>query len=187
MEQAFSWHSHFRSVAVPYQRKGLNELACSIAKDYLKIGILCVGNGYSFEVKEIISPALMRENRNFCKRYYFPRLQNFPKNYLEAGSKGGGYYTPYKETMHHVHTFICDNPGCSLKQIIEGVKGWHYGSTASAITCIRRALENWEKDWCEVKKEGNRTTYFVRSGLERKPYSTIDHDRFHRSEVYLND
>jgi hypothetical protein len=166
LEQASNWCAHLRSIAVPgcFSDGGGRGTAYGIARNYLKIGIIEVGGKRGY-VCEVVDPPIMREYHNCAKRMR-SQLKEEHKHYLAAGSNGGGYYTPYRETMEHVRRFIAAHPGCTLKQIMDDLKGLHhYASTASARSGVRTALSNWESDWCEVRMDGQKFTYYLKGNL----------------------
>ena len=133
-------------VAVPVAKKDTRRLAYRIAKDYLKIGVLEV----EYTVFESVSAPIMREYHKTSKKK-MAHLHEEHKTYLEAGSNGGGYYTPYLATMDKVKSYILDHPGCTLKDIMAYLDSHHhYASNATAKSTIRNALISWEKNWCHV-------------------------------------
>ena len=160
IRQATRWASHFRSIAVP---EGTNHddrhFAYNLAHDYFRLGIIeyRAQNG----IIEMDFPPIMREYHKRAKRM-MRELREEHKTYLPAGSNGGGYYTPYRETMDHVKRFIRMHPGCTLKEIMDDVGNQHhYCSNATARSSIRVALSNWES-WCDVRQTGKEYTYFVK-------------------------
>lgn len=162
MRQAHEWRCHFRSIAVPRGRNLTDrKFAYRIAYKYLKLGILEIGRGNYGDVNEIESPPLLREFHRFSIDK-INQLDNYPKALNKAGSDRGGYFTPYKHTMMYVRSFIEENPGCTLKQIIDDLDGkYHYSNNQSAKGSIRKALEVWE-DWCRVEREGKEYKYFIK-------------------------
>lgn len=153
MEQANHWRAHFRSIVVPSpkSRRDGRGTAYKIAHDYLKLGVIEVTvHGI---VKVIYPPPLMREHHKFSK-LIAGKLVPEQKTYCEAGSRGGGYYTPYKATMERVRLFITAHPGCTLKEIMDyltnGDKLHHYKSDKTAKISIEKALQEWEK-WCRIE------------------------------------
>ena len=167
LEQANHWRSHYRSVAVPSVRNSSGRgTAYHIAHKFLKLGILEVSldNQYSRRdpgVYEVNEPPLMREYHKRAK-WMITQLLPEHKTALAAGSNGGGRFTPYKATMDQVHKFIQHNPGCSLKEIVDGIKQYHYANRGSAMGCIRNALEEWESDWCRIELVNGKGTYYLR-------------------------
>lgn len=168
LEQAHNWRSHLRSIAVPacVSDSHGRGVAYGIAKDYLKIGVIEVGRRNEF-VKEVVEPPIMRQYHEFASDMR-KQLKPIQKTYRAAGSNGGGYWTPYRETMDAVRRFVSSHPNCTLKQIMDDIKGeHHYASSATARSSIRVALSNWESDWCVVHNDGKEFTYSLKDGLRR--------------------
>ncbi len=162
--QANGWRSHFRSVAVPRSLKGDAGrcLAYDVARDYLKVGVIEV-DGVS-GTRELINAPVMREYHRFAKKM-INKLRPEHKTYLAAGSNGGGYFTPYRETMDHVKRFILAHPGCTINEIMADVGRGHYSRPATAKSCIRSALSQWESSWCETGvNDRGAFTYYVKAG-----------------------
>ena len=159
LEQASNWRSHFRSIAVPYARhnRDSRKFVYDIAYRYLKLGVISVFMGNVVEEK----PApLMRDYHRYAKSM-MKRLLPEHKHYCEAGAANGGYYTPYRATMDQVKRYIQQNPGCSLKEIMDGIDRHHYSNDKTARSCIRVALSSWESGWCRTEKDGNVQRYFT--------------------------
>jgi hypothetical protein len=55
-----------------------------------------------------------------------------------AGSAGGGYWTPFRQTCDDLREFVAAHPGCKMKAAIDGIKH-HYSTSASA----RSSLSHW--------------------------------------------
>ena len=164
LEQANHWRSHYRSVAIPVAKNASGRgTAYHIANKFLNLGILEVGanDRYCALVREIDAPPLMREFHKYAK-WMIDQLLPEHKTTLAAGSNGGGYFTPYKATMDKVHRFVRSNPGCSLKEIVDGIEKYHYANRSSAMSCIRIALEEWETDWCRIELVNGKRTYYLR-------------------------
>lgn len=58
------------------------------------------------------------------------------KSTLLAGSAGGGYWTPFRETCGEVKRFVELHPGCDMKSLIHGIKH-HYRRDATALASLR--------------------------------------------------
>lgn len=95
LEQAEKWHAHFRSVAVPDSNGRGRTTALKVARDYLKVGVIEVGD-YVYSS----SAPLMREFHKSSK-YMISQLKPEHKTFCEAGSNNG-HYTPYRATMDQV-------------------------------------------------------------------------------------
>jgi len=161
MEQATGWKVPLRSVAVPYSktryRKNKKQkggyIGYRIAKDYLKIGIIIVGEFIS----EPVTPPILRqfyENGNRLRKLLVDEQKS--GEYSLAGSKGGGYYTPYQKTIKYVKSFIKSNPGKTFKEIINYIDGnryHHYSTPQSMKQSLKIALCEWESSWCKIEND----------------------------------
>jgi len=159
MEQASSWKVPLRSVAVPYsksrhiknRKQNGGYIGYRIAKDYLKIGIIVVG---STLITEPVSPPILREfykNGKYLKGLLVEEQKS--GEYSVAGSKGGGYYTPYQKTIKYVKDYISRNPGVTFKEIIDYIDGnryHHYSTPGSMKQSLKMALETFESSWCKI-------------------------------------
>ena len=152
LAQADRWRAHFRSVAVPKSKQHRDSdrgFAIDICK-MLGIGILEVG--IRSGVTETRDAPLKREYHRYAKELA-AKLVPQQQTAALAGSKGGGYWTPYRGTMNAVQVFLRGKAeGASLKEILTAVGKGHYASSASARSGLRHCLENYESDWCFVDK-----------------------------------
>ena len=162
LEQAYRWKTHLRSVAVPRtktRRQQKRVLAYKIAKDYLRVGVLEVSQFGEVFLK--VPAPIMREYHNQSV-YYKSLLKDEHKHYAKAGTRNGGYYTPYQDTIKRVKDFISNNPGCTLKEIMDFIGRSHYSNKQSARQSLRTALEHWESEWCCIKVIERKNYYFIK-------------------------
>lgn len=86
--------------------------------------------------------------------------EEFPK----AGSKGGGYVTPYKTMIKVVKAFITDHPGCSIEEIesylTEEFRLGNISYVPRRYTLMTN-LREVEKSWCLVRKRKKFNSYYV--------------------------
>lgn len=168
IDQARKWQVHYRSIAVP-EKKGYfagrrdSGIEAELA-EHFKIGILEINPAYyGYSINEVIRPKLMREYARYAK-HFLERLETYPKSYSVAGSSNGGYYTPYKQTMESVKQIIKRNPGIDLTELIKKLDGRHHYH--SVKTSLVKALRDFERDWCEIRKDGNKNRFYIRDGKE---------------------
>lgn len=168
LDQATRWlgDSHWVSAAVPHRKRTETSFA---AQQYLKwkgIGLIRVAiDGEQFRhgfsgVSEIVDAPIHR--RNFSNRL-LATLHPDMKRYTPGTQSG--YSTPYRRTMDGVREFISRNPGCTIKEIMDGIKKHHYSSQSTARSCIRVALGSFEKG-IEIKQDGNAFRYFISGQAE---------------------
>jgi len=141
IEQVYNSRTIFKSIAVP-RMHNFGKRVCN----KFGIGIITVDGKYG-SIHNYCGN-LFRENYKESKNIR-ELLSAIPQEFSEAGSKGG-YWSPYKETMKNVRSYIMQHHGCKLKDIMDSLKH-HYASAASARTCVKKNLEEYEKKWCEVK------------------------------------
>lgn len=125
LQQAYSnlnWF-HYSSIAVlgPLRFKVSRErnFAKQICRDY-GIGLLTVMMQMD-TIEQEISPKLHRKNHPFIKKYVRALLTEdhlVNSDYADAGTKGGRYFTPYKQMIRVVRKYIEDHPGCEINQIM---------------------------------------------------------------------
>jgi hypothetical protein len=152
LAQARLWRVHFRSIAVPALRKPGYErqTAYDIAKNYLKVGVITVDYlSQAYSINQVVPPPLMREYHQFAKQFQ-SLLTEEHKTFAKAGQAKGGYWTPYKSTIQACKKFIKDNPGCTMKEMIDYLGRMHYASDKSAIGTLRVNFQTIEKDWVRV-------------------------------------
>lgn len=163
LEQAGGWHSHLRSVAVPESRSRTRRFEF-VARDYFKVGVIEV-NKRSGNVNEVRAAPLMREYHKLATDLR-SILHDGHKEFSEAGSKDGGYWTPYKETMRKVRRVIEGNPGCTIGEIYKRLEETHYRNEASAKSGIRNSLVQFESDWCRVDTDTKPFRFYIRKDAE---------------------
>ena len=143
IEQALYWRDNHSS----------NYVSISPAKIGNKVHrMIRLLNNYGIGVfmSNPVLPKYYRINRHFSIERYLHEEQ---KNYLTAGSPGGGYYTQFRETKNNIENYVKNNPGCTLKEAIDNTKH-HYTSDKIAIARIY----HWMR--CNV----NKTIGLQRSG-----------------------
>lgn len=163
MDQASKWSSHYRSVALlapkrkNYYESSSRDSAYRVAKEYYKIGVMELSK--TGELRERIKAPLMRHHHKTSK-VILNALVPEHKTFAKAGSHGGSHWTTYKATIRAVEHHIIDNPGCTLKELIEEIGERHYASTQSARSTLRVNLAYLHKDWCTVDKSTRPYRYY---------------------------
>ena len=169
MEQARGWRTHLRSVAIPRtkRRDGSRRTAYLVAKNYFKVGVIEVDRLelrdeiiYRVDVKAVAP--LMREHHKFAKKFRLEGLVPEQKVMAKAGTKHGDYYTPYKGSMARVRRFIGENPGCTLKMIMDELGKMHYMTDASARSTIPKNLLTIESECCRVDKSKRPHRFYIK-------------------------
>jgi hypothetical protein len=151
VEQAEKWltHVHRASVAVPSTKRRSGSYMQEFLLRHFGIGLFTVNKGYrqgcdwSNYVSEGLSPRLNRKVHMTDR--IINALSEEHKEWCPAGSNGGGYFTPFSRTRREILYFVKKNPGCTLKELIDGIDH-HYASFNSAkgsiVEWIRAGIIN---------------------------------------------
>lgn len=130
LEQAYAWRgrANFISIVIPQKSYIYDNSFVNHILKQAGIGVLTV------EYKDVrlnISPTFNRKTINIIK-YLKPEQ----KTWLQAGSKGGGYYTPFQETKRSIEYNIIKHPeGILFKEFLKLIT-YHYRTEATAKNCI---------------------------------------------------
>lgn len=119
-----------------------------VAKHYLQVGILeVVGDEHARDVRIVTPAPLLRHNHGEAQRLR-AKLRPEHKTHAKAGAAGGGYWTPYKETMRDVRSLLAKAgpQGLSLGEIMGQLGKHHWANERSMRSCLPTALESYEKD-----------------------------------------
>jgi hypothetical protein len=141
LDQVVWWidKAHFVSVAIPFGKSVHSRFVARYLRD-LGIGEFAVrgdgGKDTPFHAEDRIGPVFHRH----VDTAYLRRHLHKDQLSQVAGSKGGGYSTPFRRTCDAVRDFVASNPGCTLKAAIDGIKH-HYSNVASARNNMRHWIE----------------------------------------------
>lgn len=178
IEQALRWKgsAEMIAVAVPESRSGQARRSW-LAEDILRergVGLFVVRGGgldgepYMFDK---YSPEIMPEwNCSLDPRWqasgpWLDIVREGHKTFAKAGSSKGGHLTPFKETMGAMAAFVKDHPGCTRKDIAEGIEH-HYANDASFKGAMGQIMI---QGWCpgvDERTERNRCTYYPSEAAE---------------------
>lgn len=140
LEQAIEWlrFAHYVSIAAPPGKWQVNRFISTVTRDYGIGAFLAHARIAGYQepyAAEHWRPELHR-------RADVSRLRSVlcdeQKSTLAAGSKSGGYWTPFRSTCDALRRFLEDHPGATLKKAIDGI-AHHYATPASA----RGSLRQW--------------------------------------------
>ena len=154
LDQALGWvhFAHYVSIAIPRLKRGNKHRSAEVLLHDQGIGWLSVDERPPVSVSELIKPVL---HRKAYTRRLLDSLTDEQKHVCAAGSRGGGYWTPFAGTCQELARIAKQTPGISLKDAINSA-GHHYRSSQTARTCIARALDmGWVKG-VVGKKEGGK-------------------------------
>lgn len=148
MEQAMYWRgrANYSSVAVPlvkrYSRgRVFAEQVCrSFGLGLIEVGSASVDYGEQWSsggVVERVPPKLYRKSHAESIREV---LQPEHKTFAAAGSPTGKRWTPFQGTVQQLTKFVKANPGCSMKEMVDGIRH-HYTSASSAKGSLRKWID----------------------------------------------
>lgn len=133
IEQARRWipHAHRVSIGTPSYPGEFGQEVCR----HFGVGIISSGRSYSdgSGTTELLSPRLNR------RPWKIPMLCDEHKTYAEAGTNGGGYFTPFRRTMRIVEEEVRLHPGITIKALVDRVDH-HYSSNSTARQCLAKWL-----------------------------------------------
>lgn len=123
--------AHLASVAIPAPRRRTpGRTFGEMAAERFGIGVFEVGRD---TVRERV-PA--RLHRRLNEHHDIRRLLRAEhRTHAKAGSARGGYWTQFKGTSRAVLAFVRTHPGCSVKELVDGIEH-HYASAKGARTTL---------------------------------------------------
>ncbi|MEJ8547091.1 hypothetical protein [Brevibacillus borstelensis] len=155
IDQALRWRgfANYIWIAIPYRKNGYKQFVNMVLRDY-GIGVLFVSKH---------GTVWAEWNARFMRRAV-PHLQkSLTEHHLTSGIKGGhsggGYITPYRITINKVKHFLRRTGGWhSIREILDHCET-HYASPRASLA---KALQEYEAQWCEKKKEGGKLHFRFR-------------------------
>lgn len=171
IEQAAWWtgFAHRVSVGVPAAKRGTaSRKVAHRTFRHLRLGLIEVTrtewpedpgrSGYrpSLPVRETIDGKLARNvsadllRRSLCEEQ---------KTWAAPGNADSEYWTPFKSTVRELNRFVRAHPGCTLKELVEGID-YHWRTPASAKGCIPRYIREGIIEGIEVRKESRRLYFY---------------------------
>lgn len=155
IDQALRWrgYANYIWIAIPYKPKNYKRFVEMVLRDY-GIGLLVVSEYGS----------VWSDRRATFMRRTVPYLKDALTEHhlasgLKGGHSGGGYITTYRITMNKVQDYLKREGGWrSIKDILDHCET-HYASPRASLA---KALQDFEDDWCEVKKEGGKLYFRYR-------------------------
>jgi len=126
IEQAINWkgQAHYVSISTPSTRYS-SRIGNQILRHYGIGHLECKMDHYS----ETVKPHLNRKIKPIA-------LHEEQKHGAQAGTNGGGYHTPFRNTVNLLIRRVHQKPGIEFKTLITEIDH-HYSSLASAKSCLR--------------------------------------------------
>jgi hypothetical protein len=153
IEQAYKWlpYAHHIYIAIPARKKDVPSFVSKLLHQF-GIGIMQVTPRGRVVVTQ---RAKFNRPRHASKWKKILRPEH--QTWLEGGSQGGGYVTPYKLTIERVRQYLSRNPHrwFTIREILDHCET-HYASPKNSLS---KALREFEHDWCESKID-DRKLYF---------------------------
>lgn len=153
LAQAWGWrkYAHFVSIAVWSARRSWSTFGSRVLADY-GIGCLVVDE---HAVHEHMPPAFLRRaNTEELRGRLTPDLEAYG---AQAGNADSHFYSRFKQTCTEVQRFVKLRPGCTLKQVIEGIRH-HYASTSSARASLAHWMERGKVPGVRLERDGKVAT-----------------------------
>lgn len=153
IEQAYYWKSYadYVSIAVPTSN-GDRNIVLNFFMEEKGIGCFKVTKGWdenSSWIHESKKAKLIEKN---MKSYIVESLTEAHKESV-AGSFGGGYITPYKQTIDQVKALLKREGAKTVKEIVASVKH-HYSSDAVARNTLSKRLFTVEDEFELINVDG---------------------------------
>jgi hypothetical protein len=144
-QAASAWYATLRSVAVPerarrpYERPPFAYRVC----EKFGVGVIrvCPGAKWDLPVNVVVAPKYQRIGE-VGKHQWDGLLCDEQRDWCVAGTHGGGYWTPWKDTMRSVVKHVVAHPGCTIKEIVGEHGPAHYASNGGFANGIRFAIKN---------------------------------------------
>lgn len=158
IDQALRWrgYANYIWIALPYKPKNYKRFVEMVLRDY-GIGVLHVSQyGYVWADSKA---RFMRRTVPYLKEAL---TEHHLTSGLKGGHSGGGYITPYRITIDNVQHYLKRaGDWRSIKDILDHCET-HYASPRASLA---KALQDFEDDWCEVKKEGGKLYFRYREEI----------------------
>lgn len=155
IDQALRWrgYANYIWIAIPYKQKAHKRFVQMVLQDY-GIGVLMVSQYRSVTADK--NPRFMRRTLPSLKDAL---TEHHLTSGLKGGHSGGGYITKYRITINNVRRYLHRaGDWRSIKEILDHCET-HYASPRASLA---KALQHFEEDWCESKKEGGKLYFRCR-------------------------
>lgn len=166
LEQAEKWtgRANFVSIAVPYSIHRKDGAFLRKILDMTGVGMFAVRPGEKAEyLNQSVPP---RFNRRLINHRLLETLA-VHKNYVEAGTPDGGYWTPFRDTCRALAKFVREHPGCTMKQAVDGIEH-HYRRQSTAVSCLRGYLRDGVIKGIKIEENGRAWCLFPAEDKEAR-------------------
>lgn len=174
ISQAIHWqrHAHWVSVAIPAAKRRPyrdigpgRKLALRLLRDN-GIGVFRVNAGEIIHDTFDSPPRLNRWGLHWDDATLSPRrwhldsikvlrgaLRDEHRHWATAGNADGQRWSPWKATCKRAERFVKDNPGTSLKDLIDGIEH-HYRKDSTARSSMSQWIQQGKVPGIEARREG---------------------------------
>lgn len=162
IEQAEHWRrfAHYSWVAVPEGRteRAFAERVCR----RFGVGVLYVASGVSWS-DDWDAPVVEGVHAEYQRRAAVETIRGSllegQKTALPAGSRGGGRWTPFRQTCEALKKIVSAEPGVTLKTAIERIDH-HYSAPGVARVALAKWIEAGKIPGVAIRREGRAVTLF---------------------------
>ncbi len=166
IEQAVNWrrYAHLVYAATPFStRRRDDQFVYHVAATY-GIGLLTVRKipdfhtpgQFTYQVEETQASPFNRKIRSDYVRLHLNEAQ---KTWAEAGNNRGQRWTPFQQTCRNLQEFVQRQPGCTIKDAIDGIKH-HYGTPATARAVMVRYIQTGIVHGLRLERQGQKWLLF---------------------------
>lgn len=160
--QALDWRKDVNQVAVAVpapkpDRRGMLRrskgrfLAERICRER-GVGILEFGQGHE-GWRYSLEPRLNRHFVPSLRQKLLDYLAACPQDYAEAGNAESRFWSPFKQTCDQARRHVAKHPGCSLKELVDGIVH-HYASDAGARSSLAKWIKEGKVPGIEIRRNG---------------------------------
>ena len=165
IEQAEYWtlHAHYVSVVVPWSRHRSGYGARLLQR--MGVGIIRVRDDGRFGYDD---PWVASEDGPRLHRpQQIPELHENQRRQGLAGTNGGGFWTPFQETLHELTRALPEGEPRPFKEVLESISH-HYAHARSGVAAISALIRSGTIKGCRLSR-GGRTLLIERT--ERAIYT----------------
>lgn len=85
-----------------------------------------------------------------------------------AGTTGGGYWSPWRETINQLTRIVTKHPGITLKDALPQIKH-HYGTDAAARSSLSHWIQAGKVPSIEARRDGRRILLYPTTPPQAQP------------------
>ncbi len=160
LDQACRWiaynSANFISIAVKQTKQNKGQASWYFHKDK-GVGLIRVEpGGYIYTTHK---PKLYRVRKLYNIKNI---LREEHKHFAKAGAADGGYFTKFRQTVREVLRYIENNPGTTVKEMIDNSGKFHYSNPQSAKGSIAKYIRSGVIDGIRVVCDGRKHRLYIK-------------------------